>query len=457
MVNGPWTIEDRLGYLERRIAVLERMSRLSRLITSTLDLHRLLDIITEAGAELANTEAAAIALFDDQRNELYFEAVSGPKKEEIKRFTIPLEGSLAGWVFTHNESVIIHNAQEDPRHSGLVDSHTGFQTRSLIQAPLTVRGAPLGVIMAVSYSEETRFNDDDLQVLTSLATQAAVAIENARLFEAQREIVFENARLFEAQTRAYAALAKANERLQELDKLKSAFIGVITHELRTPIANLDFSLQLLERYGTADWQQEQRDQLVQLKEGIASTERTVDNLVSFATYLSKRGELNLEWVDLGALIQDTIEPLRSLAESKGISFQTQVSSALKVHVDRERLSDAVYHLVENAVKFTEQSGSIWVRCHAKSDQVHFVVQDTGVGIPEDKLPQLWSGFAQMADPVLRGVEGLGLGLALVQYIVSAHNGHVYAKSQEGMGSVFGFQIPQDLADSQKPPVSDRGT
>jgi signal transduction histidine kinase len=89
--------------------------------------------------------------------------------------------------------------------------------------------------------------------------------------------------------------------------------------------------------------------------------------------------------------------------------------------------------------------------------VHFVVQDTGVGIPEDKLPQLWSGFTQMADPVRRGVEGLGLGLSLVQYIISAHNGQVYAKSQEGIGSVFGFQIPQDLTDSQGRLGPGRGT
>ena len=442
-MDKPWTTEDRLVYLERRTAVLERMSRMNQLMTSTLDMHRLLDIIAEAAAELADTEAAAIALLDEQTNELYFEAASGPKSDEIKRTTVPLEGSLAGWVFKQNQPVIVHDAQTDPRHTGLIDRQTGLQTRSLMEAPLNARGKPIGVIMAVNYTQEAHFSDDDLQVLTALAAQATIAIQNARLFEAQSAITFENARLFAAQNQAYAALAKANEQLQEMDKLKSAFIGVITHELRTPIANLDFSLQLLERYGVDRWPEEQREQLPLLKEGIASAEQMVDNLISFATYLGKRGDLHLEWVDLGAVVRETTRPLQSLAKGKDINFHLQIPSALpKVQGDPERLSDAIHHLVQNAVKFTDAGGSIWVRCWEEQKEVHLEVRDTGTGIPADRLPGLWEGFAQMADPVRRGVAGLGLGLALVRHIISAHGGQVHANSVQGIGSIFGFRIPQ---------------
>lgn len=430
MATTPWEAEDRLTHLEHRIGVLERIGRLSRIITSTLDMHQLLDLITEAAAELTNTEAASIALYDKESGELYFETASGPTGDEVKRFTVPIEGSVAGWVFTHNRPTMVRDAQNDPRHFSLIDRSTGYQTRSLLEAPLNVRGETIGVIMAVNYDRESIFVDEDLHTLTTLASHAAIAIDNARLFEAQAQ--------------SYDALQRANAQMQEMDRLKSAFIGVITHELRTPIANLDFSLQILERYGVEDWPEEQRDQLGQLKEGIATAQRTIDNLVSFTTYISKQGNLLLDRFDFPLLVEEAIEPMRAIAEGKGLALSLEVTDPLPpVCGDRERLSDAVHHLVDNAIKFTPEGGAIYIRCWAASEQAHFEVLDTGVGVPPDKLPGLWEGFAQMADPVRRGVEGLGLGLALVRYVVGAHGGQVHAESQENVGSVFGFRVPLD--------------
>jgi signal transduction histidine kinase len=117
-------------------------------------------------------------------------------------------------------------------------------------------------------------------------------------------------------------------------------------------------------------------------------------------------------------------------------------AALELRGDKDRLGDAVYHLVHNAIKFTETGGEVWVRCRSADHSIRFEVQDTGVGVPEDKLPTLWEDFTQMADPLRRGVEGLGLGLALVKYVVNAHDGgDVFAQGEEGVGSTFGFEIP----------------
>jgi signal transduction histidine kinase len=97
--------------------------------------------------------------------------------------------------------------------------------------------------------------------------------------------------------------------------------------------------------------------------------------------------------------------------------------------------------VQNAIKFTEPGGEVRVGCQTTDHSIRFEIQDTGVGVPADKLPALWDGFTQMADPVRRGVEGLGLGLALVKYVVNAHGGDVFADSEEDVGSTFGFEIP----------------
>jgi signal transduction histidine kinase len=427
-MNEPPTTEEQLEYLEGQVAILECMVEVNRIVTSTPDLSQLLDIILQIATELTHTEAASIMLLDKQSGELYFEAATGPTRWMVERFSVPKGQGISGWVLAHDEPLIVNDVSSDPRHYSFVDRSTGFETRSMMAAPLRFHGQAIGVIAVINHEGEEQFSEQDLRTLAALATQVAIAIEHARLFAAQAQ--------------SLSDLETANQQLQEMDRLKSAFISVITHELRTPFANIGFSLELLERYGDECWLPEQREQMAQLENGIESAQEMVDNLVDFATFLSKQGELRLDWVNVTNLIHEAALPLRQLADSKSVTFCIDAQEELpRVHGDQERLSDAVYHLVQNALKFTPAGGKIWIRCRAESSRVRFEVQDTGVGIPPDKLPGLWEGFAQMADPLRRGAEGLGLGLALVKHIVGAHGGQVYAESKEGVGSTFGFFLP----------------
>jgi signal transduction histidine kinase len=437
MADPPWTLQDRLAHLEERIAVLERTIRLGRLINSTLDLSQVLELITQAAIELIGTDASAIALLDPETGQLYFETASGPQREMLHRFPVPLDDSIAGWVIAHNEPVIVSDAQRDPRHCPLVDTATGLQTRSLMEVPLTVREEVIGIITAANYRPGLSFTTEDLHTLRALATQAATAIHNARLFEGQR--------------RAYAALQEANAQLQDLDRLKSDFIAVITHELRTPIANLDLAQQVFERLGTATWSAEQRTQMDELKAGIRSTQRMIDNLIAFATFLSNRGELRLEWLDLSEVVRDALIAVEPAARHKQIHLVSEIASSLPpLHGDRTRLGQAVYQLLDNAVKFTPAGGQVWVRCRVQGDYLRVEVEDTGTGIPEKRLPTLWQGLTQHGDPMLRGQEGLGIGLALVKQIVDAHSGQVDSRSIEDAGSTFAFVLPLTPAHQYAP-------
>lgn len=301
--------------------------------------------------------------------------------------------------------------------------------------PIRAKERLIGVLAVGAKRSGDPYFSADLDLLSTLADQTAVALENARLFE---DLVMLNNVL----SQAYTALDKVNRQLQEMDKLKSAFIGVITHELRTPFANIAFSLQLLERYAQSNLPPEPREQLDELAAGIQSAQTMVDNLVTFAAFLSKQGELRLTWLDFGETVRDTLLPLKTVAEAGGVVLHIAVPENLpSLHGDPERLAEAVHHLAQNAIKFTGAGGEVGVRCWAADDALNFEVKDTGVGVPADKLPTLWEGFTQMADPLRRGVEGLGLGLALVKYVVGAHGGQVWAQSEEGVGSTFGFQVP----------------
>jgi signal transduction histidine kinase len=279
------------------------------------------------------------------------------------------------------------------------------------------------------------YSKEDVNLLSTLADQTAVALENARHFA-------DLLKLNEDLRRTYAALEKANQQLREVDELKSAFIGVITHEMRTPFANLQFNLQILEMYGKDHLLPEQRAQLVQLSKGVNSARTMVDNLITLASFFSRQIELVPEEIDFKDLMRTTFPPLKEIADEKNITFQVDIVGKLSpVMGDRNLLANALYQLVHNAIKFTRDGGKVWVSCWTTVDGFFFDVKDTGVGIQPDKLKDIWTSFTQTADPLRRGLEGLGLGLALVKNIVTAHGGEVWVESKPGSGSVFGFKVP----------------
>lgn len=304
-----------------------------------------------------------------------------------------------------------------------------------VYVPIYSKGNWIGVLGLGPKMSGSRYYEHDLLLLSTLADQTAVALENARL-------VADLVRLNHDVQQAYSDLERANQQLQESDRLKSEFLSVITHELRTPFANIGFSLRLLQQYGLDNLTPAQQEEMTKLQQGIKTAWDMVNNLVKFAAFLHKRGALHYATFDFRALVLEVVRPLQTLAENKGVSLHINgAAGSLMVYGDRERLTDAIHHLIHNAIKFTESEGSVNVRVWQEQANLHFEVRDTGIGIPAEKLPALWDGFAQMADPVRRSAEGIGLGLSLVKYIATAHDGDVYAHSEEQVGSVFGFMIP----------------
>ena len=167
-----------------RQAKLDRMQRLleiSRNLASTHELPLLLQIIVDHATELTQSEAASIMLYDQARGELRFEAVHGPLREKLGEVTVPLKGSVAGWIFHHAKPKVLHDATQDPRVYRAVDKTLSFQTRSLLGVPLLIKQEPIGVIEAVNKKKQGHYTEDDLAILETLAAQAAVAIDNARL------------------------------------------------------------------------------------------------------------------------------------------------------------------------------------------------------------------------------------------------------------------------------------
>lgn len=296
--------------------------------------------------------------------------------------------------------------------------------------------------------QKKRFRDREVEYLRQVAriTDAAVAIEN-QSFEpdslvditTRSDALGTLARVFQRMAREVYA---REQQLAQDNRMKAAFIDVISHELRSPFAAAAMSVELLGRYAERQMFDELQEQVRQLDKELTQGRQLIDTIISFAEQVRREAKLVVEKTDFAALIREASAALEVLAQNRQLHLTYHLAPNIPpIFVDRERMKETIYHLVHNAIKFTQAGGTVEVHCRAEETRIIFQVKDTGVGVPPQKLNTIWEPFSQNSDRVRRGMEGLGLGLALVRATIQAHWGDVAAISVPGQGSTFGFYIP----------------
>jgi len=362
--------------------------------------------------------------------------VQGFDGEQLSFGSFEIDSPVAAWLAEERRPLAQYDIDILPRFGNISETEHEWLAGLGIEVyvPIHHDGRWLGLLGLGPKQSDDRYFENDLMLLATLADQTAVALENARLLT---DLVKLNHDLHQTKE----TLIVTNEQLNASDKLKSAFIGVITHEMRTPFANVNFSLELMRQLGMDNFSSSQYEAFDNVSQGVEVASKMVDNLITYASYLSKQRPLRPQAFDFAAMVDGQLLTLRQLAGNRNITLDLLQPDKLIVVADSELLADAVYHLVHNAVKFTSDDGHIWVRTWLNGDGAYFEVQDNGIGIPAAELDNLWRDFSQMADPLRRGVEGLGLGLPLVKHIVTEHDGTIQAHSEKGAGAVFGFTIP----------------
>ncbi len=239
-----------------------------------------------------------------------------------------------------------------------------------------------------------------------------------------------------------AELQEALRKLSELSKMKNNFVASVSHELRTPLTHIKGYLELLaaDAFGPLTADQKNAVQITQRASG--RLEGLIQNLILFS--LASRGEMSLQLaaVDMKKLAEKVIEYSRSKAEDRNVVLNAEVSAEVaRVQADEEKITWAILQLLDNAIKFTPAGGQVTLSVRPESKTlVTVAVTDTGIGIPAERLGELFEPFHQLDASSTRRYGGTGLGLALVKEIVTAHSSTVNVHSEEGKGSIFSFPL-----------------
>ena len=389
------------------LAHYEYLIEISQQLNSTLDLGELLRKIAAAAEELTDTEASSIMLHDPQTDALRFEVTSNLNPNQTESIIVPIEGSIAGWIFQHGEPRVIEDVSKEPTYFTGVADQIAFQTHNLLGVPMRAHDRVIGVLEAVNKREGQRFNEQDIKTLTILASQAAIAIENARLFQ------------------------------------QSDFISEMVHELRTPLVALKASTSLLLRPDLPDNRLEEI--ILTMR---SETERLItmtSDFLDLARMESGRAQLDITSFQLQQLITECVEIVHPQANDRGISIHISPEDFTLVG-DRGKIKQVILNLLTNAIKYNREHGSITIS--GGVDETHdpsfveIAVADTGLGISEAHQKNMFQKFYRVADS--EGyAQGTGLGLAIARHIIEAHNGKIWLESEQGVGSTFFIALPHN--------------
>ena len=407
-------------------------------VCQALELEQLAARMLETVDEALHIRHGALILTKQQTGEEWLlEPVYTHKRPPLSPLVCTVNGLLAQRLGDGVDTLAQYDLDMLPEYAVL-----GDEVRARLDdwdvelyVPIRGRGDVVGFMALGAKESGDPYVDGDIVLLRTLADQTAVALENARLFTDLRTLNQEISNL-------NRQLGHANLELRELDKLKSSFIGMITHELRSPLVPLDFSLQLIEKQGQQQFTSELQDELAQMRRSLNHVRQMIDDLISFASLVSKQKTMEMGWVSLDEVVGDASQFLETIAAARRVSVSINATPDLpSIYGDRERLEDAVRHLMHNAIKFNRPGGSVEVRYAIEEETALIEVADSGRGIPADRLADLGTPFMQLADPVKRGVEGVGLGLSLVTYVVQAHGGELDIESELDVGSTFTIRLP----------------
>ena len=426
--------------LREQAEALRTLNEVGKLISAELDLHNTVQAVTNAATEL--TGARFGAFFYNVENQdgasymLY--TLAGVPREAFDHFPMPRATDLFGPTFRGEGVVRIGEVTKDPRYGknspyyGMPDGY--LPVTSYLAVPVLSRSGEVLGGLFFGHPDPNVFSERDEMVVAGLAAQAAVAMDNARLYETAKK----------ARAEAERAAAE-NEHLyrqaEESSRLKEEFLATISHELRTPLSAILGWARML-RMGQLS-EENVAKALDTIERNARAQAQLIDDLLDVSRIITGKLRMDVQPADPDGFIDAAVEAVRPAADAKGVKVQKVIDTGLTtIAGDPVRLQQVVWNLLSNAIKFTPRGGRVQIRSERVNSHLEIVVSDTGQGIAADFLPHVFDRFRQADQKTSRQHGGMGLGLAIVRHLVELHGGTVRANSGgEGQGATFTVKIP----------------
>ncbi len=406
----------RLRRENARLRALIPLFELNKTFMTTVDVNDLIDQVVRISRQETKAERAALLLVNDAEQTPLVRAMDGFPPDELARGE---EGCWEiGKVAMQSKQPLSLSGRHD-RNGQFANSMDKLAATSVVAAPLLVKDRPIGVLVMTKTAGSPPFVPSDVELLSVLCGQVSIAIENARLFE---------------------EIQRAYKELKRLDHMKSEFINIAAHELRTPLAILMGYASLLEEEASGP----ERERLEIIMRNAMRLRSLIDDMLNLRYLEAGEVELRIEEVYLGEAVDAAIDDLRPLAENKEHTITVELPPDLPaIETDRGKVILILTNLLSNAIKFTPPGGHIRVKAQATPDEIEVVVSDTGVGIPLEEYDKVFDRFYQVEDSLTRQHGGIGLGLSIVKGMLDLLGGRIWLESEVNRGSAFHFTLPYD--------------
>jgi two-component system sensor histidine kinase/response regulator len=444
-------ITSNMETIRKQITQLTTVHQTSAAITSTLDLHELMDTVLQLLMTNLGFSRMALMLRHEDRDVAYVAQVAGVSNEiaEAARYlTIPIkeDGTIIAELFIHARPVLAPdmNVVAHRMQPAILELARRVGIQSFVCVPLQSHNQTLGFIAADRGAHPC--SEEDLGILLTIASHVATAIDNARTYANLAQLTQNLEYRIQERTQE---LSIANERLQEHDRRRTMFVSVASHELRTPMTAIrSFADNMLDGVAGA-LSDRQKVYLERIEHNLNRLTRIINQLLDWSRMDMQKEVFRLEPLCITQIAVLVVESLRAVASEKNVSMDIDTPENLPmIQGDRDKLEQILWNLVGNSVKFTSPGGQVTVRFETLSDgMVQTCVTDTGCGIPPDQLDRVFNEFSKVpsAMPTSQGAQ---LGLFITKSFITMHKGRIWVESTLGTGSTFFFTMPSTSVENQ---------
>jgi signal transduction histidine kinase len=423
---SPWgqSIEDSIQRLmfSKRHGCYDTLLLLSKRMSAILNFNELVETLVHGVVRGIPLSHATLMIFDSASNAFvaYREETTMDEGAGVDR--IRGDSPIVQWLMGTEGLLVKEEVKLNPRIARYFEAAEGEleAIHASLIVPLRIENKLNGILLIGEKLSGEIFDAQELDVLTLLANQAAISLENARLYE---------------------GLSTSNVRLMEASRLKSQFLANMSHELRTPLNSIiGFSKVLLNRLD-GDLTERQEAYIRSVHNSSRHLLELINGILDFSRIEAGKLEMRPEAVDLHDLVDECIQLSLPLVRDKRVKIEKDLPAELpEVHADRTRVKQVLLNLISNAIKFTS-TGRVLVLVRPEAGVVRVSVADTGIGISPKDLQRLFEPFQRLDNPLAQQADGTGLGLAISKKFVELHRGRIWAESRENHGSTFHFTLP----------------